>query len=62
MATNLNDSGNWREKYLSALDEQDKLEKKYASQQQLLRSALVRVSLAADGQDELRDTIMEKLR
>jgi diguanylate cyclase len=62
MATNLNDSGNWREKYLSALDEQDKLEKKYASQQQLLRSALVRVSLAADGQDELLDTIMEKLR
>lgn len=62
MTVNSGDKNNWREKYLNALDEQEQLEKKCASQQELLRSALVRVSVAADGQDEDLDQIMAKLR
>ena len=56
------DKTNWREKYLNALDEQEQLEKKLAHQQELLRRALVRVSIAADGQDETLDNIMARLR
>lgn len=62
MTANSGDANNWREKYLNALDEQEQLEKKYVSQQELLRSALVRVCIAADGQDETLDQIMAKLR
>ena len=62
MTANSGDTNNWREKYLNALDEQEQLEKKCASQQELLRSALVRVCIAADGQDETLDRIMAKLR
>lgn len=62
MTVNSGDKNNWREKYLNALDEQEQLEKQLASQQELLRSALVRVSVAADGQDETLDQIMAKLR
>lgn len=62
MTVTSGDKNNWREKYLGALDEQEQLEKKFATQQALLRSALVRVSIAADGQDEALDQIMEKLR
>jgi diguanylate cyclase len=62
MTVNSGDKNNWREKYLGALDEQEQLEKKSARQQELLRSALVRVSLAADGQDEALDNILLHLR
>lgn len=62
MTVNSGDKNNWREKYLNALDEQEKLEKQFAGQQELLRSALVRVSVAADGQDETLDQIMARLR
>lgn len=62
MTVNSGDKNNWREKYLNALDEQEQLEKKFVSQQAILRSALVRVSLAADGQDENLDNIMASLR
>ncbi len=62
MTVNSGDKNNWREKYLGALDEQEQLEKKSARQQELLRSALVRVSLAADGQDEALDSILLRLR
>lgn len=62
MTVNSGDKNNWREKYFNALDEQEQLEKTYARQQELLRSALVRVSIAADGQDEILDQIMAKLR
>ncbi len=62
MTVNSGDKNNWREKYLGALDEQEQLEKKSARQQELLRSALVRVSLAADGQDEALDNILLRLR
>jgi len=62
MTVHSDDKNNWREKYLNALDEQEQLEKKFANQQELMRSALVRVSVAADGQDENLDQIMAKLR
>lgn len=62
MTVNSGDKNNWREKYLNALDEQEQLEKKFVDQQELLRSALVRVSVAADGQDETLDLLMNKLR
>jgi diguanylate cyclase len=62
MTDNSGDKNNWREKYLNALDEQEQIEKKFANQQELLRNALVRVSIAADGQDETLDVIMNKLR
>lgn len=62
MTVNSGDKNDWREKYLNALDEQERLERKLTSQQELLRSALVRVSLAADGQDEVLDLVLAKLR
>ncbi len=62
MTANNGDKNNWREKYLNALDEQDQLEKRFAEQQAVLRSALVRVSVAADGQDEVLDKILGNLR
>ena len=62
MTVNSGDKNNWREKYLNALDEQEQLEKKFADQQELLRSALVRISIAADGQDETLDQLMGRLR
>lgn len=52
----------WREKYLNALDEQEKLEKRLHSDTELLRRALVRVSLAAEGQDQALDEILSQLR
>lgn len=52
----------WREKYLNALDEQEKLEKRLTSDTELLRRALVRVSLAAEGQDQTLDEILSQLR
>ncbi len=55
-------SANWREKYLDALDQQEQMEKSLAAQQELLRRALVRVSVAADGQDDALDGILSQLR
>lgn len=55
-------NASWREKYLDALDEHDKLEKSYAAQMELLRRALVRVSVAADGQDDALDAVLAQLR
>lgn len=55
-------SANWREKYLDALDQQEQIEKSLAAQQELLRRALVRVSVVADGQDDALDDILSQLR
>jgi diguanylate cyclase len=52
----------WREKYLNALDEQEKLEKRFATETELLRRALVRVSVAAEGQDQSLDELLSQLR
>lgn len=62
MTIDTGDTNDWREKYLNALDEQEQLEKTYTEQQAILRSALVRVSLAADGQDDELDQILADLR
>jgi diguanylate cyclase len=62
MTVNSNDPHVWREKYLNALDEQEQLEKTFTEQLAILRSALVRVSIAADGQDATLDTILASLR
>ncbi|MAZ86283.1 MAG: hypothetical protein CL693_01440 [Cellvibrionaceae bacterium] len=55
-------SGDWRDKYLDALDEQERLQQQFIQQQELLRRALVRVSLAAEGHDEQLDRELQKLR
>jgi len=52
----------WREKYLNALDEQERLEEQQTEQTELLKRALVRVSLAAEGLDEELDEILEEVR
>lgn len=55
-------SANWREKYLDALDQQEQIEKSLGAQQEMLRRALVRVSVAADGQDDALDSVLSQLR
>ncbi len=55
-------NADWREKYLDALDQQEQMEKSLAAQQELLRRALVRVSVAAEGQDDALDGILSQLR
>lgn len=55
-------SANWREKYLDALDQQEQIEKSLGAQQEMLRRALVRVSVAADGQDDALDGVLGQLR
>lgn len=62
MVDRSDDKNNWREKYLDALDQQEKIEKTLAAQQELLRRALVRVSVVADGQDDALDGILSQLR
>jgi diguanylate cyclase len=52
----------WREKYLNALDQQEQQENAFLAQQELLRRALVRVSISADGQDEMLDEVLAQLR
>jgi diguanylate cyclase len=49
---------NWRDKYLDALDTQEAIEQ----QQELLRRALVRLSVSADGHHDSLDTALDKLR
>lgn len=62
MADKSDDNLNWREKYLNALDKQEQQDKKASTQQELLRRALVRVSVSADGQDDGLDDILGQLR
>ncbi len=54
--------GDWRDKYLDALDEQERQQQQFTQQQELLRRALVRVSLAAEGHDEQLDRDLQQLR
>ncbi len=55
-------SGDWRDKYLDALDEHERLQQQSSHQQELLRRALVRVSLAAEGHDDQLDRDLKQLR
>lgn len=52
----------WREKYAALLDEQEAQQKTFAQQQELLRRAVVRVSLAAEGYDTELDHSLAQLR
>lgn len=52
----------WREKYLQALDEQERIQASAEVQAEILRKALVRVSLAADGLDAELDEVLGRLR
>ncbi|BFM13865.1 GGDEF domain-containing protein [Maricurvus nonylphenolicus] len=52
----------WREKYLQALDEQERIQASADEQAEILRKALVRVSLAADGLDAELDEVLGRLR
>ncbi|MDO3381768.1 GGDEF domain-containing protein [Gilvimarinus algae] len=52
----------WRDKYLDALDQQEAAERAYQEELQILQRALVRVSVAADGQQRDLDAALELLR
>ncbi|MCP8900017.1 GGDEF domain-containing protein [Gilvimarinus xylanilyticus] len=52
----------WKDKYLHILDQQEALEQAHNEQLQLLRRALVRVSVAAEGQQSELDSALEVLR
>ncbi|HBX56768.1 GGDEF domain-containing protein [Pseudomonas sp. UBA2684] len=52
----------WKEKYLSSLEQQEKLERRWDARLDLLRRGLVRSSLAAEGADKAVDQCMQDLR
>ncbi|RLU03233.1 MAG: GGDEF domain-containing protein [Ketobacter sp.] len=53
---------NWKDKYLTALEEFEQSQKKDQSRLDLLRRGLVRVSLAADGLDPILDEQLDEIR
>lgn len=52
----------WRDKYLDALDTQDRLEEALEDQYQRMRRALVQLTIVADGQDQQLDPLLDQLR
>jgi len=52
----------WKDKYLESLEQQERLEKRWAVRLDLLRRGLVRSSLAAEGSDRGVDQCMQELR
>ncbi len=56
------DAQRWKEKYLSSLEQQEKLERRWDMRLDLLRRGLVRSSLAAEGTDKAVDQCMSELR
>ncbi|WP_286785810.1 MULTISPECIES: GGDEF domain-containing protein [Pseudomonas] len=52
----------WKDKYLKSLEQQERLEKRWAVRLDLLRRGLVRSSLAAEGSDRGVDQCMQELR
>ncbi|WP_339513316.1 GGDEF domain-containing protein [Pseudomonas sp. RL_15y_Pfl2_60] len=56
------DAEHWKDKYLSSLEQQDKLEQRWDMRLDLLRRGLVRSSLAAEGADKAVDQCMQDLR
>ncbi len=52
----------WRDKYLDTVDRQEKQEAQFKEQQKLLQRAMLRVSLAAEGQYADLDVALETLR
>lgn len=56
------DAQRWKDKYLSSLEQQEKLERRWESRLDLLRRGLVRSSLAAEGADKAVDQCMQEMR
>lgn len=52
----------WKEKYLKSIEQQDKLERRWAARLDLLRRGLVRSTLAAEGTDKVVDQCMKEMR
>ena len=52
----------WKEKYLLIIEQQDKLERRWAARLDLLRRGLVRSTLAAEGTDRAVDQCMKEMR
>ncbi|MFL1419402.1 diguanylate cyclase [Pseudomonas fildesensis] len=56
------DAQRWKEKYLLSIEQQDKLERRWAARLDLLRRGLVRSTLAAEGTDLAVDQCMKEMR
>ena len=56
------DAQRWKDKYLSSLEQQEKLERRWELRLDLLRRGLVRSSLAAEGADKAVDQCMQEMR
>ncbi len=56
------DAQRWKDKYLTNLEEQEKLERRWEARLDLLKRGLVRSSLAAEGSDKAVDQCMQELR
>jgi len=56
------DAQRWKEKYLKSIEQQDKLEHRWAARLDLLRRGLVRSTLAAEGTDRAVDQCMKEMR
>ncbi|MFK7571831.1 GGDEF domain-containing protein [Pseudomonas sp. Env-17] len=56
------DAQRWKEKYLQSIEQQDKLERRWAARLDLLRRGLVRSTLAAEGTDRAVDQCMKEMR
>ena len=56
------DAQRWKEKYLKSIEQQDKLERRWAARLDLLRRGLVRSTLAAEGTDRAVDQCMKEMR
>lgn len=56
------DAQRWKEKYLLSIEQQDKLERRWAARLDLLRRGLVRSTLAAEGTDRAVDQCMKEMR
>lgn len=56
------DAQRWKEKYLKSIEQQDKLERRWAARLDLLRRGLVRSTLAAEGSDRAVDQCMKEMR
>ncbi len=52
----------WKEKYLQSIEQQEKLERRWAARLDLLRRGLVRSTLAAEGTDRAVDQCMKEMR
>lgn len=56
------DAAHWRDKYLDLLDEQEAEQTQFNDRLEVLEKALLRVSLAAEGYDDLLDKQLTSLR